>query len=431
MPGIKKANPLLFLYIIVFSLYYWASIPAVPFHPDESTQIFTSADVDDFMMNPQSLVWQAAQKEDLRQHYRELDAPLTRYAIGLGRKLAQYQPLPSDWDWTKTWEENVSAGAFPSKDLLSLARFSVAIFFPLTLWFIFNIGNAIRNPTSGWIAIIALSTNALVLLHTRRAMAESILLFSITFFLWMMICKPTMNWQLAFPAALAFNAKQSSAALLITGIITTIWSAQKSILWRQKGLRALWYILATVGIVILLNPFLWRHPYLAAMDTVNKRQELVNAQTSMIREVSPDHTLDSLPRRAVVMIYQLFIAEPATADVANYVAQTDQEDMRYRKNPFNHLFRGLLAGGINLIFSLFGFLLMLKAALWPKHEIDSRFQLLILTTALLLASLILAVSLPFQRYVIPLIPFSCLFFSYGAASLLDKLPTKTRPIIKS
>ena len=45
---------LLAIFILIATLLCWSGIPGVPFHPDESTQLFMSADFDLFLASPLS-----------------------------------------------------------------------------------------------------------------------------------------------------------------------------------------------------------------------------------------------------------------------------------------------------------------------------------------------------------------------------------------
>jgi len=64
-----------------------------------------SADFEAVFTQPSSLGWKSENEGDLRQRYRELDAPLTRYVLGIGRSIAGLPPLPNDWNWSVNWEQ--------------------------------------------------------------------------------------------------------------------------------------------------------------------------------------------------------------------------------------------------------------------------------------------------------------------------------------
>ena len=123
------------LAIILLSILYWSGLQVVPFHPDESTYIFMSGDLELVINNPGSLFWQPDQLTDFRMHYRLLDPPTSRYLVGIGRSLAGLSALPADWDWSLTWQQNQSAGALPDENLRIVSRAAVAIFVALArMW---------------------------------------------------------------------------------------------------------------------------------------------------------------------------------------------------------------------------------------------------------------------------------------------------------
>jgi hypothetical protein len=170
--------------LTLLSFYYFWGIKFVPFHPDESTYIYMSSDFDALFIDVSSLFWQADREDDARQNYRELDAPITRYLIGLGRTLIGHQALSVDWDWGKSWDENILAGAYPDSDLLRVSRLSIALFLPLTLTLMYSIGKHIQGRSLGLLSALLLGTNAVVLLHGRRAMTEGPLLLGVTLAAW-------------------------------------------------------------------------------------------------------------------------------------------------------------------------------------------------------------------------------------------------------
>ena len=161
----------LYLFVLVVTIFYLGGVQSVPFHPDESTAIFMSSDFETFFSKPSSLFWNPNNEQDLRQHYRELDAPLTRYLIGFGRWVTGQPATTNDWNWSASWDSNQQSGALPDPRLLLIARLSVAILFPFDLLLIFDAVRSMGNQLTAWASVILFVLNALILLHTRRAMA--------------------------------------------------------------------------------------------------------------------------------------------------------------------------------------------------------------------------------------------------------------------
>lgn len=399
--------------ILLICAFYWAGLSTVPFHPDESTQLYNSADFEQFFKDPLSLVWQPGSEGDPRMLYRLLDAPLTRYVIGFTRVLGNIPPLKVDWDWAKTWVENEHSGALPSDAQLVTGRFAQAFFFFFDLILAFQIGKRCGKTSLGWLFMLLIASNALVLLHTRRAMAESVTLFTVLLSLWTFIRVKRRLWLIAIPVALAFSAKQSTLPLAIIGLVFIIfqWVRQKHP--TQVALSHISIYLALfIGITLLLNPFLWAHPIQAAEQAVLARQELLGRQVGEIGAQADAQVLSSLLPRTVAIVANLFITSPAIADVGNYLANTQSSSSIYFSSPFHNLFRGFLGGGILLIITLFGAIVS-TIPFTGANKRNNLLLLILISGFIQFLFLILTVPLPFQRYVVPLIPYVCLTCAVG------------------
>lgn len=400
--------------IVILTILYLLGVANVPFHPDESTYLFMSNDFDALLTHPAQLFWQPGNENDLRQHYRELDPPLPRYVIGIGRHIAGLPALSVDWDWSKTWEENQAAGALPSFDLLLTGRLSVAVFFPLTLFLIYSIGKSLGGQLTAWLAFLLFASNALILLHTRRAMGESLLIFTIALTLWSMLRFRKRPWLVAIPIALAFCAKPTSAPLIMLGIISIAWPIPGIIRSKRIILRDLaLYLLIFASIAFLLNPFLWSDPIHAALGALVNRQVLMERQASELQAVRPDQVLDTIPNKIIGMVAQLFLTEPATSDIGNYVNQTRPTEIAYFSNPLNHLFRNLIAGSFFWILSLVGFLFAILKAWRSTGNSQRIIGLILLGTIFQFIFLIAVLHISWQRYYLPMVPYVCLWIAFS------------------
>jgi 4-amino-4-deoxy-L-arabinose transferase-like glycosyltransferase len=423
LPILRQKNRFLDLLLIVvlclITLVYWQGVAGVPFHPDESTYLYMSADWESFISNPISLTYQA-NNIGTRQRYRLLDPPLGRYLIGISRSIAGFQAPNTDWDWTLTWEENNLAGALPSPALLTAARFGPAALFPFSLALIYLTGWRLGGRFLGGSSMLFLATNALVLLHTRRAMSESGLLFTICLFMACLVSCRKRPWLIGIPAALMVCAKHSTLPLAIIGLLAVFLYASKPIHWRSLAASSAGFSAVFLTIFLLLNPFLWIDPLHALQAALIDRQDLLLRQTSEFDLAQPDAVLDTSGKAALSMVANLFITPPAVADVGNYLAETAASTQQYLADPVNHLFRNLYLGGVMLALSVLGFLM----SVWRASARGSihRQPWILLTCAALVQflALVLTVTLPFQRYVIPLIPFTCLWIGYSLYLLKQK-----------
>ncbi|MEJ5201364.1 MAG: hypothetical protein WHV66_03940 [Anaerolineales bacterium] len=418
MKIIRANNWLLFTTILLLSIGYLARVPVVPFHPDEQTQLFMSGDLERFFANPTDLFWNPEREQDVRQQYRELDAPITRLLLGLGRQLVRLSAPTVDWDWTKDWQYNERAGAVPSQQLLVTGRLSVAFLFPISLLLIFQIGYALGGKPIAWLTMLSLASNALVLLHTRRAMAESTLLFTSILTLWTLQRFRQNTYLLAIPAALAFNAKQSNAPLALICLIAILFPLfEKKPLLRKRLLQVALFLFIFVAITVILNPFLWSDPWKAAQAAWLARKDLVQRQATVLALGNPHLVWETIPERILGLFIHLFLSPPAIGDVANYLEQTRISEIIYFSNPMTWISRGLIAGTIMAILTFYGFIVApLRARLTDLSA--RRYTLLLwMGTLIQIAVQVYLIPLPFQRYVMPLVPFACIWLAFGLHSL--------------
>jgi len=415
---IRANNWLLSIVILLLSIGYLLRVPIVPFHPDEQTQLFMSGDLEQFFRNPRELFWDPEREQDIRQQYRELDAPITRLLLGLGRQLTGLSAPTVDWDWTKDWNYNERAGAVPSQTLLVTGRLSVALLFPISLLLIFRIGHAIGGKTIAWLTMLSLASNALVLLHTRRAMAESALLFTSILTLWTLKQLKQNAYLLAIPAALAFNAKQSNAPLALICLIAILFPLfEKTPSLKKRLLWVALFVFLFVAITLVLNPFLWSDPLNATLAAWLARKDLIQRQATVLALGNPHLVWETIPERILGLFIHLFLSPPAIGDVANYLEQTRSSETIYFSNPMTWISRGFIAGTFVAILTFYGFII---APLQARHaDRSSRRYILLLWagTLIQIAVQVYLIPLPFQRYVMPLVPFACVWLALGFYNL--------------
>lgn len=422
--------------LVMYSLYIFWGAELVPFHPDESTQLYMSSDFDLLLDNPGAMVWHLEQDDDPRQRYRQLDAPLTRYLLGFGRSLAGIPALPVDWDWSKTWEENQAQGALPDSALSLVSRLTISLLLPFSLIFMYQTGKTISTAWTGLVAALLLGFHALILLHARRAMAEGALILGLTLSLWGFLQGDRRPWLAALGLALAFNAKQSALALLPVGMLAVVWLPDKAepvadqfyptsknhpkIRSRQAANLAQFLIIFLI-ITYLLNPFLWRSPIQALQSAWADRQDLLQRQLSDAARLAPGQALQTPGDRSVALLANLYLLPPAFFEVGNYQAQTAAAEKKYLSVPGHNLLRGLVGGGVLIILTLFG--IIFSAFRIKKYRPERRrlFVLLLLATASLLTGFLITVPLPWQRYVLPLVPLVCLWSAVPVGGITEKM----------
>lgn len=414
-----------FLLIATLSVFALSDLPAVPFHPDESTYLFMSADLKNLLANPWSLAFDAREHQNPRQAYRLLDAPLARYLVGAGLALSGQSPLPADWDWSKTWGQNQAAGALPDSKQLLASRLAVALTLPLSLVLIYLCGQHLGGVLAGSLAVLLLGMNALVLLHSRRAMAEGILLLGTCAFLASLLVADRKPWLAGLALALAVNAKHSSLVLLPLGLLAVAWSGQGGWLPRRRIASAvLQYLLAFGLISYLVNPVMWNDPLQSIRAAVAARCELLTKQAADVQRSLPQHYLETPGERAVTLFAHLYLAPPMFAEAGNYRLYTSPAEQAYLANPLHHLGRSLPGAGLVLGLSLSGLLLSILSVRRAAPRLRRGLVLFQLATLVLFASSILFIPIAWQRYAIPLVPLISLWASLGLVHLIRPLRIK-------
>jgi 4-amino-4-deoxy-L-arabinose transferase-like glycosyltransferase len=426
---------LFWLLLIGLAGFAVSGIRAIPFHPDESTYLFMSSDFDLLVRDPGAIVWKADGETDLRQRYRELDAPLTRYILGFGRTIAGLPPLMVDWKWSASWAENLENGAVPEPALLFAGRLAVTLLLLLSLTFIYLSGKVMGGTASGLAAMFILGSSALVLLHGRRAMAEGALLFGVSLAIWGFLNGHRLPWLAGLGMALAFNAKQSTIALLPVGLLAVGWLPWSVTPKIKKILTHLViFSLVFIGLTFLLNPLLWSNPLRALQASWTARTDLLNRQVSDMLASAPEQVLRDPGQRAAVLIANLYLQPLSFYEVGNYRDQTAEAEAAYLANPYNRLFRGPGWGVILLTLTIAGIVLGALTIVkyrpekhLPDHPLSDCWQrrralmIVFLASIFQFGGLLAAVPLPFQRYVFPLIPFVCLWSGFGLHELSKAL----------
>lgn len=408
---------------ILFGLILWnyfTGISPVPFHPDESTQIYMSADE---AASPDVLAFIPGQDTGDRWRYRLIDSPLSRTLIGWVLNVNNLPPNRVDWNWSADWATNRAAGALPSMETLITARWSVAWLFPATCLFLYLLAKKLGGKFTGIIAVVMFSTNALVLMHTRRAMAESALLCAFTALAWLMVDFKNKPWFMALAAGLAVNTKQTAFPLAgLAGLETLLLPGGTPFRKRLLNIGIL-----AAGILVVswaLNPAYWQYPLNAVTEGLRQRQDLTD------RMRADYHTPANPLEQAVILAAQVFIQPPAAYDVWNYEEATRPTVEAYFAQPQNNLFRGIAGGAVMLILTITGWFI-----LWKKSKRDGETSLLAfwIFTGIILICLIMLIfftAAPFQRYYIILIPFfsttqsvSLVFLWNAFAGLVKKKKT--------
>lgn len=412
-----KKDWIIHLFCLFLTLFYLWGMDQVPFHPDESTQIFMSQDLFDFIKDPLSLSYSPDTELTNKMIYRAIDMPLTRYIIGSARLITHSPGLSSDWDWALTWEQNLGAGAFPSSTLLATARLIPTLLVTISIYLFYFSIRKILPKTPALIASVYLGLNPLILLHGRRAMAEPALLFGITLFLWAITRDRIKPVLVGIALTIAFNAKQTGAILIPLGIIAVCTLPDeeqhlKKMLARSASLLAVFLI-----ITLLLNPYYWKSSLSAIIVSYQTRSQLLDLQ--MI-----DHIGGTNPNILILffnLISNLFISPPAVSEITKYLDPLAPQIQLYHSILPHSWGRGLIAGSLQITIFLSGFYVMFKKFSSHSKPIQKNLILFLLTTVFLTLGILIALPIPWQRYIVPLLPLVAFWIGYGLLPLSEAL----------
>ena len=391
----------------------------MPFHPDESTQLYMSADFEQILTNPLIMAWEENDSVSNITRYRLLDAPLTRYLLGFGRTLFSIPPPPSDWDWSASWEQNQRNGSLPNDRMLILGRLIVASLFPLGLILLYRISIAIDGRWLGIFTVLLFSFNAIILLHTRRAMAEGTLVFGVILTLYALIFADKRPLLAGLAVAIAFNAKQSAVVLLPIGLLAVCWIPEK----KFRNLSSLAsnsakYLAGFVLLTALLNPFLWRHPISAAQEALHLRQDLLERQVADYEHLAPGQVLKSPADRSAGLLAQLFFTPPLFSEVGNYRENTEAAESIYLLSPGRQLWRNSTSGIVLFGLTILGVAVVVRASFQSGNPKRRLLLLYLFSLLALAAGFITMIPLPWQRYSISLVPIITIFICFGFVWLI-------------
>lgn len=422
----------------LYALLMLGTLPQVPFHPDESTHLYLSRDFDQLVrqLDPAGVGWQAADAPEAVRRYRLLEAPLSRYLIGLSRALTDQgaAALEVDWNWSADWAANVAAGALPSDRLLLAARLPATLATIGGALLVYALGRRAGGRVAGVSAAALYAANGALWLHGRRAMSEGLAVFALLLAVWVILRYGRQAVALGGAVALAAAAKLTGAALLPAALLAVLvnHSGQRG----RHTLRALAVVLASFMVLSwVLNPALWAAPLAGVSHMLTARTQLLAEQTAALRAAGGP-VLTGPAQQVTALVYHLYLAPLTFWEVPNYAAATAAAEAQYQARPWHTLFRAepwsanLPAGGLLLALTLTG----LAVSVWrgwrrganalPADE--RRARLLLATATLGLAAALCAVPIAWQRYYVPLLPLLCVWSGLGLAALAQPL-TERRP----
>ena len=416
--------------LVALSVFLLSGAAGVPFHPDETSWLFQSRDLEALLSRPLSLAWRGLLEPSPEMTYRLLNAPLAKDVLAAARWIVGVpaSAVAVDWSWSKSWDENVAAGALPPPGVLAAARTASAGLVVLAVVALYLCGRALGGRGTGLAAAILLGTNALVLLHGRRSMAEGALTLAVCLALLGLLYADRHPWLAGLAAGLAFAAKTSGAVWIPLGWVAVAWSASRQRQsWRANLGRVGAFTLAAGLVTLLLYPVLWAEPVNALVEMWRARQELVAAQVAATNAVMPWVVLANPAQGAATFLVHLYFSPLQFAEAANYLRETAAAEAVYLASPLHSLFRGLAGGVLLLGLTVLGIAQGIRRAWTSEPKAHRAIAVALLATAVQAAALVLAVPLAFQRYVMPLVPLVSLWCGYAIAGVVERLVRSRRP----
>jgi hypothetical protein len=228
-------------------------------------------------------------------------------------------------------------------------------------------------------------------------------------------------------AALAINAKQSLFVLVPFGLaILLITNGIRKSTLRRRLTSSLQYIFVILFLTFLLNPFIWKNPLLAFGAAWNARQNLLSRQVADLQVLAPDKVADTPAKAAGTLLAQAYILPPASEDFNNYHPELAQVEIQYFSYLPHRWLRGFIWGGLFFILGVFGIV-----SLPLQKNLDSSTKKcltgLAVLSLLMFLSLAFVVSLPFQRYALPIVFFGCIWTVID----IDRIVSITKTVIKT
>jgi hypothetical protein len=249
---------------------------------------------------------------------------VSRYMIALGRIAGGYgvADLNIPWDFDATDAQNVLTGAMPSAGLLWASRAMMAFLSVISGAILYLLVRHCAGAIAGYSFVGMYAGSEYLLTHLRRAMSEAPLLFFTTLAL---LCAAraltvaprrlgrAVAWLLLMSicAGLAGGAKLNGlalgfAAVVLCFVVALRYQGRDVKRWRVAFLAAFLVTAITMGVFILVNPFLYPQPVSRTVAMVLfRRWEMTN------QAMNPQWRIPDLSARMRILPLRIFRDYPA------------------------------------------------------------------------------------------------------------------------
>lgn len=412
------------VWIVVLMAYMLAGTELVPFHGDESTQIYMSRDYAyQFLQHDLTKVNYSTAPESLtEQQLRLLNGTINKYLIGLAWSLSGFkiEDINEQWDWGADWNYNQSYSHAPSEALLQIARWPSAILLAAGVLVMFLLGQAFGGRWAAYVASLYYALNPALLINGRRAMMEgSFVFFSLLTLLaacWFLL-RP--SWRsavgLGLAAGLALASKHTAvftvAAVFITCLVYIVARTLRT--FRSIPVHiVLRLLLAGViawAVFYLLNPAWWGDPIGRASTVLALRENLLEGQSAAFGGYP------NFGDQVGGFLRQTMVVQPQYYEIAGWENYIGDQIARYEASPW----RGVSVGG-SVLGATILFVIM-AVGIWAilrYKRIRAAVRALIGIWMLVMAlTTLLLTPLEWQRYYLPAYPAVGLLAGLGVSRI--------------
>jgi len=433
------------LWLLALIAYLIAGAAAAPFHGDETTYVFASADFDRVLRGEWGALRIETIEGDRVAYERLLNGAVYPYAVGAARYAAGVgsEPLPPrNWVWTLSFDDNLLWGGVALPSVLLPARLAAAAFMAGAIIVLFGLALRFGGRPTAYAASVLFALNPIILLQGRRALPEGALLLFGLLTLWIAAGIARQRelghrdglgrWiALILAGALTLCSKQSGA-LFIAAAFGWIVVPELLRTRRLPGGMIVRAVGASVGILVLafaLSPGLWNNPPARLGELLRERFSLLSMQVSL----DPDAPL-SLPERALSIIRQPFLTPLQYFESYGFAGSPTYLTMvrAYDDSPFSglRLDKGGIIGGLMAAtltgLAAVGVVVLFRAKYNGGTTPSAAIGLVVWLTLTVIA--LLFNPLPWQRYYLPLIPIVALTTGLALAAVArDGLQITTPP----
>ncbi len=419
-----------FLWLLLLAAYVLAGASLVPFHGDESTQIFMGRDYYYLFQEgdlPKVLydsAWSSRQDE---QHLRLINGTVSKTIHGwlAASKGIRLEQINGHWDWELDYAENRELGRIPDRSLLDAARLASSAQLAMAAAALFALVNISIGKPEAYIASAIFALHPAILINGRRAMMEGSHLLGMMLVLlsaaWLLQGRRWWKFVLlGLVSGFAVAAKHPNAFVLALVFLAcaALWLYQTARMPGQAGqktARSLVGLLAAGGLALftfyLMNPAWWQAPLDSAAEVLRLRVDLLNEQAALYGGYA------SSAERIEGFLEYAFFDRSQYHEVAQWAGN---DAIRAQINAYEtsgfagFAIAGKLGGLVMALLSLWGIVYLARAP-----QIDSKYRWLLLVWGVGIALITLLVTpLPWQRYYLPALPFAQLAAACAFARLI-------------